>query len=181
MRKSNPEQEGCSLDYIHAMRQESDRGAVLIAAAFIDDCLERLLYASFADEPSIAKRLLEYPGPCSTASARCDVAFCCGLIGRDVRKDIRTVITIRNQFAHSRESARFTDNEISGMCRNTGVIKSMSDRGTDFRFASTRTLFLIVGGTLISKLQCAAGEATHISTGPTLKEMKQPDNNSMGY
>jgi DNA-binding MltR family transcriptional regulator len=181
MRKGNPEKEGRSPDYMHAMRGESDRGAVLIAAAFIDDCLERLLNASLVHDPGVAKRLFEYPGPCSTLSARCDIAFCCALIGKDVRKDIRTIITIRNHFAHTRESAQFTDKEITAMCLNTELIKAMVESGTTFGKTSTRSLFLIMAGALISKLQHAARVAKHLPLGPSLKEMLQPNNNPFGY
>jgi DNA-binding MltR family transcriptional regulator len=170
-----------AMDYMIGMRAESDRGAVLVAASYIDDALERILRATFVDDSTAAGRLLEYPGPCSTLSSRSDLAYCCGLIGKDVYIDIRTITKIRNRFAHNREIVGFSDRDISDMCRNLGVIKGMSDAGTEFGGTAVRSLFLISAGAIILLLDHAASKAKDRPMGPSLKDMTWPDTNPLGY
>ena len=52
------DQNPLSAEYIRGMRSESDRGAVLIAAAYIDSALEELLRAYFVDSKAEVARLL---------------------------------------------------------------------------------------------------------------------------
>src|ERR1035438_4622321 len=94
MQKPDSGRNPFSMDYMNAMRVESDRGAVLVAAAYIDEELADLIRAFLVNDRKITERLLEYPGPCSTLASRCDLAYCLGIFGKDVYADIRTIIKI---------------------------------------------------------------------------------------
>jgi DNA-binding MltR family transcriptional regulator len=169
------------MSYMVAMRAESDRGVVLVAAAYIDEALEDLLLASFVDDAKIAKRLLTYPGPCSTLASRCDLAYCLGMFGKDMHTDIRKMIKIRNQFAHSGGRAAFGNPDISDLCNNLSPITSMKEAGTKFVGTDPRILFLIAAGSVILALMGAKKRARHHAAGPASKDMPRPEVNPLGY
>src|ERR1700681_1012641 len=86
---------------VDQLRAESDRGCVLVAAAFLDNALEVLIRAALIDDQKALDKLVEYPGPCATFAARSDLAYCLGLIDTATHADLRTIRRIRNEFAHS--------------------------------------------------------------------------------
>jgi hypothetical protein len=97
------------------LEQESDRGAALVGLAFLDVMLKRLFEAKMLDA-AIAKKLLNYPGPLSTAAVRTDVAYGLGWIGAKTYRDLVTLRNIRNRFAHAHEPIKFTDSAVGVLC-----------------------------------------------------------------
>jgi DNA-binding MltR family transcriptional regulator len=172
------DQNPLSAEYIRQMRAESDRGAVLIGAAYIDSALEELLRAYFVDSKAEVARLLTYPGPCSTLSARCDLAYCSGIFGKDMHADIRTVTKIRNRFAHSKHRATFGDKDVSQLCMNLNLVKGMN---TEFSGSDPKAVFVMAAGAIILKLLTAQGTMSHRKPGPSLKVMAMTDPNFLGY
>jgi DNA-binding MltR family transcriptional regulator len=162
------------------MRKESERGCALVGAAFIDDALGELLAAHFVDD-KITRRLLTYPGPCSTLSARCDLAYCLGMFGRDIYMDVRGIIKIRNQFAHHRFGPGFEDEAIATSCRNLNTIQQMRARGTDFACVGARTMFIMTAGAVILALDVAKYSVQRCQRGPGWAEIPQPPINPLGY
>jgi DNA-binding MltR family transcriptional regulator len=179
MPKTPKTRDALNSDYIGAMRKESDRGAVLVAAAYIDDSLEELLVGYFVEDKKVTERILSYPGPCSTLASRCDFAYCLGLFGKDVYEDIRTIIKIRNQFAHSKESAAFERQDISDLCRQLG--RGMKEAGTDLSIVKPRSLFLISAGWMILALVGMGSRISHRKPGPVSKDIPRPNINPLGY
>ncbi len=165
---------------IRAMRGESDRGAVLIAAAYIDEMLEELLSANFVDDTRLINRLLTYPGACSTLAARCDLAYCLGYFGPKMHADIRAVIKIRNQFAHSRKEVNFGNPEIAEICQQLHLVQELRASVSHFN-VSTRNIFLMAAGSLIRGLEGLIRTSVHRSSGPELSEIPKSDPNWMGY
>lgn len=165
--------------YLTVMRAESDRGAVLVAAAYIDDALEDLLVAYFVDDEKAIERLLTYPGPCSTLAARCDLAYCLGLVGKDVHTDIRTIIKIRNEFAHMRTGASFDRKEVAARCND--LTQSMRRAGTKMVGVKPRNLFPISAGSIILALVGVRNRVSHREEGPAFEDIKKPDMNPLGY
>lgn len=81
---------------------ESDRGAVLIAAAHVEEQL-RLLFERLAPVDMGRKRLvriLAYPGPLSTTAARTDIARVTRLLSDSVCDSIDHLRRLRNSVAH---------------------------------------------------------------------------------
>jgi DNA-binding MltR family transcriptional regulator len=105
--------EGISLG--KQLESESDRGAALVGLAFLDELLKRLFEAKM-HVGKITKKLLEYPGALSTASARSDVAISLGWIGAKTYRDLVTLRQIRNKFAHAHEPMKFADAPIQKLC-----------------------------------------------------------------
>lgn len=179
MQKTDSTRNSSSMNYMKAMRAESDRGAVLVAAAYIDEALEDLILSYFVNDRRVAERLLTYPGPCSTLASRCDLAYCLGIFGKDVYTDIRTITKIRNNFAHTKEGATFERQDISDLCSN--LTRAMREAGTKFIGVKPRTLFLVSAGTIILALVGAKKRTAHRRLGPASKDIPRPNINPLGY
>ena len=159
------------------LRAETDRGCMLVAAAFLDNALEVLIRAAFVDNQKAAGRLLEYPGPCSTFAARSDLAYCMGLIDSSTHADLGTVRKIRNEFAHSHFLARFSSAKIKALCHQLRVISWMKKQGTRF-LVGEKTELIITAAAIGSGLVQRAAEVQHAPEGDPLS---QPDRNPFGY
>jgi DNA-binding MltR family transcriptional regulator len=115
MKKSEPEIDQLAA-LLNEFNRENDRGAALVAAAFIDQRLLEILNAFCADI-SEAKRLLEgNNAPLSTFANRTLAAYCLGLIQENEFKEINIIRKIRNEFGHHWNRLDFQNKEISKMC-----------------------------------------------------------------
>jgi hypothetical protein len=120
-RKPIPEVEQLSEESKHlydVLNNESDLACVLIATSYLDYALASLLKRHFV-KSGLANKLLDPPrGPVSTFSARCDLAYCLGLIPAGLRQNLETVGTIRNSFAHDYLSLTLDATEIAELVRS---------------------------------------------------------------
>jgi hypothetical protein len=92
---------------------ESDRGAVLIAAAQVDNQL-RMLFEQIAPSDfgkKALERVMEYPGALSSLAAKADTARMSHLISKHVYDSIYYLRKMRNDVAHGPESFRLKDHE----------------------------------------------------------------------
>lgn len=97
---------------------DSDRAAVVLGAAKIDDILSRILSARLVrrvDEKS--DELLNANGPLGTMSARIDMVFRLGLISKEFRRSLHLIRKIRNTFAHDLEGCSFETSSIKDQTR----------------------------------------------------------------
>ena len=99
-----------------ALERESDRGCALMAAAYLDAMLERLLRRAFVDNQSVANGLLDQTKPLGTFSSRIDLAYLLGHIGEHARRDLHLIRKIRNEFAHTTDLIDFVAPAIVGRC-----------------------------------------------------------------
>jgi DNA-binding MltR family transcriptional regulator len=85
--------------------QESDRGCVLVAAALIDDALERLLRAQFSRDGAIIAEVIDPLfrdlGGLSSTALKERLAYALGLIGPQTLRQLKGIRKLRNRFAHS--------------------------------------------------------------------------------
>lgn len=88
---------------LNLLSKESDRGLVLVGAAFVDTLLEELLTKYFVDDSENSKALLDNMGALSTFSSRIRLAYALGLISKDDFIDLNLLRKIRNDCAHSDE------------------------------------------------------------------------------
>ena len=87
--------------FFDELRSESDRGATILTAVWIEELLERKLKKFFSEGNSDARRrLYELNGPLSSFSAKIYVAYCLGWIDSTLFHDIDLIRRIRNEFAH---------------------------------------------------------------------------------
>jgi hypothetical protein len=103
--------------FMKELNKESDRGAVLISAAMIDDLLERTILA-FLLENEKTKRLLDgFNAPLGTLAARALAAFSLGLLSETEYHDCEQLRKIRNAFAHNVHMS-FEDQSVKDICKN---------------------------------------------------------------
>lgn len=100
------------------LEKESDRGCALIAAAYLDVVLSRLLRAALVDNKGVAADLFGHNGALGTFSSRIDLAYMMGYIGEKVRRDLNLIRKIRNNFAHLERPIEFADEKIANWCRD---------------------------------------------------------------
>ena len=98
-------------ELFEALSKESDRGVVLISAAFLEEALESLLRARFSIRQPKSKSIIDGlfdNSPLSTFSAKIKICYTIDLIGEWMYRDLETVRKLRNDyFAHSVGIARF--------------------------------------------------------------------------
>lgn len=80
-----------AITFRKTLTSESDRGCVLMAAAYIDASLEELLEANLINDKPVTSKLFEFNGPFGTFSGKIDTAYSLGLIPKNVRKDIHLI------------------------------------------------------------------------------------------
>lgn len=132
---------------------ESDRGAVLVAAAFVDAQLEALLAARLVQSIDPAEdlkdeRLKQYPKSVfadarllQSTSSKEMIAFMCGLISQQEFRECKMIRDIRNSFAHSIFTASFDIQSVRDRCES--LRKSRADNvDLDGDPIDARTMFL---------------------------------------
>ena len=115
MNKSEPEVDQLAA-LLNAFNQENDRGAALVAAAFIDQRLLEILQAFCADAPETNRLLKSNNAPLSTFANRCLAAYCLGLIQRNEFQEINIIRKIRNEFGHQWSHINFQSKQIFDLC-----------------------------------------------------------------
>ena len=117
--------------FISQMRQESDRGSVIVAVSILDDILNQLLKAKLAPSLDNRDELFDTAtAPFSTFSAKIELAYRLGLIRAEVKASFHQLRKIRNNFAHALDPKGFdsdsTKSRVSELLKlNKGIIDSI--------------------------------------------------------
>ncbi|WP_277374328.1 hypothetical protein [Pseudomonas sp. AA-38] len=99
--------------FINSLKEESDRGCVIVSAAILDDILSQLLKRRLA--PSLEKKdelLDDGSAAFSTFSARINLAYRVGLVRSNVRATLHLLRKIRNDFAHISDPKTFDSHSV---------------------------------------------------------------------
>ena len=121
------------LPFLEDLNKETARGAVLIAAAYLDGQLREVV-ASFLLKGGPSKKLLEgFNAPLGTFSARATAAEALGLISDEEFNDLECIRKVRNEFAHNHR-ASFSDPRIARICSTLAhSAKDYGDVSVDVR------------------------------------------------
>jgi len=158
--------------------RESDRGLVLIAAAFLEENLAMLLRSLMRKggkklEENVLKPLFRSDGPLGSFAGKIRICYAMELIDEVTYKDLEIVRDIRNDFAHTYSEANFTTgaakNRIGNMRYDellTRLIPTQSDvyfqfdrdGKTKIRVTEERRKFLIAFIMLSATLEGAVRE-----------------------
>src|SRR5438046_1761220 len=114
-------------DFRFSLSNETDRGAALVCAAFLEEDLKALLERYFIDVPKVVSRLLDQSGPLATFSAKIDLSFVSGLISEEMYRALHLLRRIRNSFAHYHKPRSFNDEDISNQCSELAKITGSGD------------------------------------------------------
>ena len=122
--------------FLDEFQRESDRAAAVLAAAFLDELLERLLRRSFTNEDKAVEVLFRWPGPLSSFAGKISVAYAVGLISTQERHDLDLMRDIRNDFGHELQGLSFGTRSIADRCRgfelNEERFAAQPDLGADY-------------------------------------------------
>ena len=103
------------------LEAQSDRGAAILAAAFIDVHLaDVLMYVFRANLSKDDDKALfdDANGPLASFSSRIKMAHALGVIGDKTRADLNLIRKVRNEFAHKIKVRSFNEPPISDICRS---------------------------------------------------------------
>lgn len=108
------------------LKTESDRGAVLIAGAMLEEALRNLLLTHLVPAASSTDTLLDGPNsPFGTYAAKIDGAFRLGLISPKFARDLHIIRRLRNDVAHAPKGFSFSDpharERVMQLCKSHGI------------------------------------------------------------
>ncbi len=124
-------------DYLDSLNGESERGAVLIAGAYLDDLLKDVIQAFLINNKGAKKLFTGANAPLGTFSARSAAAFALGLVSQREFEEIERIREIRNLFAHHKRIS-LKDDKIAAKCRQL-TFSAVGPAGLDK--ASPKALF----------------------------------------
>ena len=96
---------------IQTLAKESDRGAAILAASFVENYLGNFLRSKTHDD-GIAKTLFGPVGPLSSFSQRIAVAYTFKFIEKRLYVDLTAIREVRNHFAHHPFDASFETDKV---------------------------------------------------------------------
>ncbi len=127
-----------------AIVPESERGSVLVAAAYVEEKLQALLSAHFVAESVGSKtaedNLFEGTGPLATFSAKQKVAWACGCINKDEYDKLERIRKIRNEYAHAIFDARPDGPKVE---KHLNALTSACPEFVRVQTSDARTIFVL--------------------------------------
>jgi DNA-binding MltR family transcriptional regulator len=103
--------------FLDVLNKESDRGAVLVSVAMLDDILEKTILAFLLNKAETPKLLTGFNAPLGTFSARVIAAYSLGLISEREYRECERLRKVRNEFAHNVHQS-FNDQKVKDICAN---------------------------------------------------------------
>jgi len=98
---------------VEEMRDQTDRGAAILAASILSTYLERAILTKLIPTSNRRReKLFRGFGPLSTLSARIEIAYSLGLFEESYYLRLNAIKDIRNEFAHSIEPTTFESKNI---------------------------------------------------------------------
>ena len=101
--------------------KQTDRGAALIATAYLEERLGGAIKARLVPDTTIEGHFFKGIGPLASLSAKIDMGYLLGVYEQDVRRSLQTVKDIRNAFAHRPEPMDFKTQKIKDLCSNIDI------------------------------------------------------------
>lgn len=147
------------------LTDETDRGCALMASAYIDHELGKLLRLHLVENKTVIDDLFGHNGPLGTFSSRINLAYSLGLIPADISRDLHLLRKIRNDFAHNPKKFGFEKPEIKSRCE-------------ELKFASPdrknpRELFVTAMLGITGHIHAKALNVAHIEPSPEISTEKQ--------
>jgi hypothetical protein len=124
-------------DFLSEFYRASDREAVILGGAFLDEHLRILLQQLNIADPTERVTLAKLDNPKAWFSARVDAARRNYLLGDGEVQDLRVIATIRNAFAHSLHGLSFDEPLVVAECaklkapstdQNAGAVQTARER-----------------------------------------------------
>ena len=107
------------------IEKQTDQGAAIVGAAYIDLVVREALTARMGDLPDIVTLLFDNRGPLQDFGARIQLAFAIGIIGHGAYTDLCIIKDVRNAFAHSAEAMDFDHAGVTARCSGLWFAKTI--------------------------------------------------------
>jgi len=129
---------------------ESDRGAVIVAAALLEDDLDEILKGIIQSHDISAKHIkdmFDLSGPLSSFSSKSLICYGFGFISKEIFDDLTKIRKLRNKFAHSSEKVDFLSADIEAHVAtiNCCIEASNNSRGRCLKEERNPLLMIILG------------------------------------
>ena len=132
------------------IERQTDRGAALVATAYLDERLRDALRAMCTDDvqsvkdgsDTVESRLFDGTGPFATLSAKINAAFALGFVGPISLRELHLIRKIRNHFAHSSSPGGFDASPVADWCRELRLPEWCLDFGDTEPPSEPRQRFL---------------------------------------
>jgi len=117
---------------LEEIEKQTDRGAALIAVAYLEERLVAGIKARIQNNDEIEDKVFNYSGPLGTLSAKIDMGFLIGIYDIELHKKLHAVRQIRNEFAHTPSPRDFNSQRIKALCGNASLSADimLTDRAT---------------------------------------------------
>lgn len=102
--------------FLEEFQDETDRGAALVGAAYLDYQLLILLKNHLINKKESAELLEGGTAPLGTFNSRIKACYCLGLITDLENKELQLIRKIRNAFAHQIHGLTFQTEKIQSLC-----------------------------------------------------------------
>ena len=96
------------VEWKRELEQQTDRGAAIIGAAFLEARLEEAIRSRLIGTGEPVDALFKGEAPLRTFRAKIDMGFALGLFGPRIHRDLNLIRKIRNKFAHHFGAISFT-------------------------------------------------------------------------
>ena len=147
------------MNFRKSLDAETDRGCALMAAAFLDTELERLLRSLLIEDEKVAGELLGQSKAIGTFSSRIDLAFMLGLTSSLSRRDLHLVRKIRNIFGHTHLPIEFEDQSIANRCKElTHHLRDQGDAPRKLFISAAVGLLAIIHSAMDNRERIVARE-----------------------
>ena len=105
------------LKFNNEFRLSSDNDCVLMAAAYLDEALKKMLAAYMVNDKRLIKDLFNGQRPLATFSSRINIAFALGKLSKEAKNDLHIIRKIRNEFAALSDPIDFENEPIKNRCK----------------------------------------------------------------
>jgi DNA-binding MltR family transcriptional regulator len=162
------ELEGWAAEFFQTIKAESDRGCVLVAAAFLDEALELLLRSRMSKDAGVIKGSIEPLftglGPLKSFWSKTELCFALGLLPDYEHSDLMRMRNLRNLFAHSYTNAAFDDVrviQIISELKHFGMKQFPLSDAERAKRGHVRSRFMSAAAWLAGTIHDRAGMVTH--------------------
>jgi DNA-binding MltR family transcriptional regulator len=143
-------------DPLTALEKAPDHALAITAAAYVDQALELLLRSRFRDLTTEEYERLfgeSGNGVLATPAAKIRVGYAVGFYEKEAYSDLLLMISIRNAFAHSRDTVTFNSEHVCHDCRQLSIVKRRKDMYPDTEPFDARSAYFDTALDLCSGIQ----------------------------
>lgn len=132
---------------VDTFREESDRGAAILAGSFTEHALGQYLKFHIRDK-KVADELFDATGPLSSFSQRIAIAYAFDLISAAQHRDFEIIRKVRNHFAHHPLDTTFSTNAIKQLCASLSMFRETASEHYTTTGERHRVAYLLSCGML---------------------------------